>query len=75
METGLLHDFFGNFSTRGEKYYFCMKGSMQDEIEPMHGKIETNIETDIEMNIPAGGGVPPSQPDGSRQEEARWGLE
>ena len=31
---------------------------MQGEIEPMHGKIEMNIETDIEMNIPAGGGVP-----------------
>ena len=35
METGLLHDYFGNFSTRGERYYFCMEGSMQGEIEPM----------------------------------------
>ena len=34
METGLLHDLFGNFSTRGEKYYFCMEGSTPDEIEP-----------------------------------------
>ena len=22
METGLLHDYFGNFSMRGERYYF-----------------------------------------------------
>ena len=31
METGLLHDYFGNFSTRGERYYFT------------RGEIETNI--------------------------------
>ena len=36
MESGLFRDFFGNFSTRGERYYFCMEGSMQ-------GEIETNI--------------------------------
>ena len=30
MEWGLLHDFFENFSTRGERYYF-----MRGEIEPM----------------------------------------
>ena len=24
MELALFRDFFGNFSTRGEKYYFCM---------------------------------------------------
>ena len=29
METGFLHDYFGNFSTRGERYYFT-----QGEIEP-----------------------------------------
>ena len=38
MKTGLLHDFFGNFSTRGERYYFT-----RGEIEPMRGEIETNI--------------------------------
>ena len=38
METGLLHDYFGNFSTRGERYYFT-----RAEIEPMQGEIETNI--------------------------------
>ena len=38
METGLLRDFFGNFSTRGERYYFT-----PGEIEPMQGEIETNI--------------------------------
>ena len=27
METGLLHDYLGNFSSRGEKYYFCVKGA------------------------------------------------
>ena len=30
---GLLHDYFGNFSTQGERYYFCMEGSMRGEIE------------------------------------------
>ena len=39
METGLLHDYFGNFSTQGERYYFT-----QGEIEPTRGEIETNIE-------------------------------
>ena len=39
MEWGLLHDFFGNFSTRGERYYFgwrearevrmCMQGACE----------------------------------------------
>ena len=24
MELGLFPDFFGNFSTRGERYYFCV---------------------------------------------------
>ena len=39
METGLLHNYyFGNFSTRGERYYFT-----RGEIEPMRGEIETNI--------------------------------
>ena len=38
METGLLSDFFGNFSTPGERYYF-----MRGEIEPMRGEIEMNI--------------------------------
>ena len=52
METGLLHDFLGIFSTRGEKYYFCMEGSTRDEIEPMR----LNIKTNIKINIPAGRG-------------------
>ena len=43
METGLLHNYFGNFSTSDERYYFCMKGSMQDEIEPMWGENEMNL--------------------------------
>ena len=34
METELLHDYFGNFSTQGERYYFHMKGNMQGEVEP-----------------------------------------
>ena len=28
------------FSMQGEKYYFCMEGSMRDEIEPTRGEIE-----------------------------------
>ena len=38
METGLLHDYLGNFSKQGEKYYY-----MRGEIEPMRGEIELNI--------------------------------
>ena len=33
MEMGLIHDYFGNFSMRGERYYICMEGSTQGEIE------------------------------------------
>ena len=29
METGLLHDYFGNFSAGGERYYFRMEGSSE----------------------------------------------
>ena len=39
METGLLHDYFGNFSTRGERYYFT-----PGEIGPMRGEIERTLE-------------------------------
>ena len=27
MELGLLRDFYGNFSMRDERYYFCVEGS------------------------------------------------
>ena len=37
METGLLHEYFGKFSTQAEQYYFT-----QGEIEAMRGEIETN---------------------------------
>ena len=43
MELGLLHDFFGNFSMHGERYYFYDEGSMQGEIESTQGEIEINI--------------------------------
>ena len=29
MELGLLHDFFGNFSMRGERYYFGWRGARE----------------------------------------------
>ena len=29
MELGLLCDFLGNFSTRGERYYFYVEASMR----------------------------------------------
>ena len=32
MELGLLHDFFGNFSTRGERYYFGWRGAREVRI-------------------------------------------
>ena len=38
-EMGLVHDYFGNFSMRGEKYYFTLS-----EIEPMRDEIEMNLE-------------------------------
>ena len=31
MELRLLHEFFWNFSMQGERYYFCMEGSMSAE--------------------------------------------
>ena len=50
MELGLFRDFFGNFSTRGERYYFHVEGSMRGEIEPTQGDIEPTP-GEIEMNI------------------------
>ena len=32
MELGLLHDFFGNFSTRDERYYFGWRGAREVRI-------------------------------------------
>ena len=29
MESGLLRDFLGNFSTRGERYYFHVEGHVR----------------------------------------------
>ena len=43
METGLLHDYFGNFSMWSERYYFLVEGSTWGEIEPMQGEIEMNL--------------------------------
>ena len=43
IEIGLLHDYYGNFSMQGERYYFHMEGSTQGEIEPTQGEIEMNI--------------------------------
>ena len=34
----LFHDYFGNFFTQDERYYFT-----RDEIEPTRGEIEKNI--------------------------------
>ena len=40
---GVASRYFGNFSTLGEWYYFCVEESMQGEIKTTWGKIETNI--------------------------------
>ena len=32
MESGLLRDFFGNFSTRGERYYFRVEGAHKVDV-------------------------------------------
>ena len=37
---GCFMTFLGNFSIRCEKYYFCVVGSMWDEIESTWGEIE-----------------------------------
>ena len=67
MEMGLLYDFLGICSTWGEKYYFRMEESMQDEIEPMRGEIEH------EMNIPARGQHGPDGVLGSRGQSGGHG--
>ena len=59
METGLFHDFFGNFSVRSVKYYFRAEGSTPDEIQPKQGEIETNNKTNIQ--------------DGGQTEGPEWG--
>ena len=59
METGCFMTFLGIFSTQDEKYYFCMDGSTQDEIEPTQGEIEH------QNKYPSGGGGV----------WARWGAE
>ena len=51
METGLLHNYFGNFSTQGERYYF-----MRGEIEPTWGEIEMNIKKLRKTQISFSGG-------------------
>ena len=38
MESGLFRDLFGNFSTQGERCYFCMEGSMRGQIETKNQK-------------------------------------
>ena len=43
MKAGLLHDYYENFSTQDKKYYFCVEGSTQGEIESMRGEIEMII--------------------------------
>ena len=43
MESGLLHDYFGNFSMQDERYYFHVEGSRRGEDEPTLGEIEMNI--------------------------------
>ena len=45
-----MHDYFGTFSTRGERYYFT-----RGEIEPTRGEIEPT-RGEIETNIGVGGG-------------------
>ena len=32
MESGLLRDFFGNFSTQGERYYFCVEEACKVDV-------------------------------------------
>ena len=39
MEMGLLHDYYGNFSMRGEIYCFPVEGSTQGEILVFHDSI------------------------------------
>ena len=41
MESALFRDFFGNFSTRGESYYFRVEGSTRGVFETNIGKLGT----------------------------------
>ena len=58
---GCFMPFLGIFSTRGEKFFFCLKGRSQDEIEPMQSEIEHRNEN--WNKHPSWGGV-----------WARWGC-
>ena len=40
METGLLHDYNGNFSMQGEKYYFYIEGSMPLGFNPLEVRLK-----------------------------------
>ena len=59
METGLLHDYFVNFFILGEKYCFCIEGSMQWGFNPREVRLKQTLETNI-------GGYPIP---------ARWGAD
>ena len=73
METGLLHDYFGNFSTWGERYYITWC-----EVEPTQGEIEMNIaklgklgKTQISFS---GGGTGDGIPDNGMRLHTRGGV-
>ena len=57
MELGLLHDYFGNFSTRDEKYYFRMDGSTWGGFNPCQVRLKQVLE------IHVGGFKDPKIPD------------
>ena len=40
METGLLHEYFGNFSMQGKKYYFDMQKSIQGSVNPCEVRLK-----------------------------------
>ena len=39
MELGLLHDFFGNFSTQGERYYFHVESTLRENFGVVEGTL------------------------------------
>ena len=83
MESALLQDYFGNFSTRGERYYFCVRQVrfMQGEIEINIGKLRTQKNSNFFFGwrgplVMIFRGVGAGGPDGVGQgcwQGARWG--
>ena len=72
METGLFHDFFGEFSPHKVKNtIFVWRGACEMRLKPH--RVRLNIETNIKTNIPAGRKHGPDGGPGKWGPEWGWG--